>query len=111
MSVALLSRRPSDGHPPAPLRRQALSRPGRGGTPSPRALGAPLAELAERFGVAKSSVSAITKYKAHEIPGTLRVALPKPIFELLTEIAEDKEIPVERLAADLVVGALRSRAW
>lgn len=76
-----------------------------------RARGLTLAELAERFGVARSSVSAIVKYKAHEIPGTLRVALPEPMFALLAELAEDAEVPVEQLATDLLVEMLRSRAW
>lgn len=76
-----------------------------------RARGLPLAELAARFGVAKSSVSAIVKHKAHEIPGTLRVALPEFEAALLAEIAEDEEVPVEQLAADLLVEMLRSRAW
>ncbi|MCW5777666.1 MAG: hypothetical protein KIS87_14615 [Phycisphaeraceae bacterium] len=76
-----------------------------------RAGGAPLAELAGRFGIAKSSVSAIVKYKAHEPPGTLRVALPEFERALLDEIAEDEEVPAERLAADLLVSALRSRVW
>lgn len=76
-----------------------------------RARGLPLAELAERFGIAKSSVSAIVKYKAHEPPGTLRVALPAFEAALLAEIAEDEEVPVEQLAADLLVEMLRSRAW
>jgi hypothetical protein len=67
----------------------------------------PLAELAEKFGIAKSSVSAIVKYKAHEPPGTLRVALPELERALL---AEDDEMPVERLAADLLIEILRSRA-
>ena len=76
-----------------------------------RARGLSLAELAGRFGIARSSISAIVKYKAHEIPGTLRVALPEPMFELLAEIAEELEVPAEQLAADLLVFALRSRAW
>lgn len=76
-----------------------------------RAGGRTLAELAEKFGIAKSSVSAILKYKAHEIPGTLRVALPEFEASLLAELAEDEEVPVERLAADLLVETLRSRAW
>lgn len=42
-----------------------------------RVRGVCLADLAQRFGVAKSSVSAIVKHKAHEIPGTFRVALPE----------------------------------
>lgn len=76
-----------------------------------RARGLPLAELAEKFGIAKSSVSAIVKYKAHEPPGTLRIALPESEAALLAEIAEDEELPAERLAADLLVEMLRSRAW
>jgi len=76
-----------------------------------RTRGMSLAELAGRFGIAKSSVSAIVKHKAHEIPGTLRVALPEPMFELLAEIAEDEDVPVEQLAASLLVEMLRSRAW
>lgn len=76
-----------------------------------RARGLPLAELAERFGVAKSSVSAIVKHKSHEIPGTFRVTLPEFERALLAELAEDEDVPVERLATDLLVEMLRSRAW
>lgn len=76
-----------------------------------RARGLPLAELAGRFGIAKSSVSAIAKHKAHEIPGTLRVALPEFEHALLRELAEDEAVPIEQLAADLLVEMLRSRAW
>lgn len=76
-----------------------------------RARGLPLAKLAERFGIARSSVSAIVKYKAHEIPGTLRVALPDFERSLIEELAEDRTVPVEKLAADLLVEMLRSRAW
>lgn len=75
-----------------------------------RARGRPVAELAERFGVAKSSVSAIVHLKAHEPPGTLRIALPEFERALLAELAEDEEVPVEQLAADLLVETLRSRA-
>jgi len=76
-----------------------------------RACGVRLAELAEKFGVAKSSVSAIVKFKAHEPPGTLRVAQPEFERALLAEIAEDAEVSVEQLAADLLVELLRSRQW
>lgn len=76
-----------------------------------RANGVPLAELADRFGIAKSSVSAIVKHKAHEIPGTLRIGLPEFERALLAEIAEDEQIQVEQLASDLLVEMLRSRPW
>lgn len=76
-----------------------------------RARGLPLAELAEKFGVAKSSLSRVIHLKSHEPPGTLRVALPEFESALLAEIAEDEEVPAEKLAADLLVFALRSRAW
>lgn len=76
-----------------------------------RARGLPLADLAARFGIAPASVSAIVHFKAHEPPGTLRVALPEFEAALLAEIAEDEGVPVERLAADLLVEMLRSRAW
>lgn len=76
-----------------------------------RARGLPLAELAERFGVAKSSISAVVHYHAHIPNGVLRVALPEFEAALLAEVAEDEEVPVEHLAADLLVGALRGRAW
>lgn len=76
-----------------------------------RARGLPLADLAEKFGVAKSSVSAIVHFHAHVPEGVLRVALPEFERALLAEIAEDNEIPVEQLAADLLVEMLRSRAW
>ncbi|MBX3232013.1 MAG: hypothetical protein KIT84_20145 [Labilithrix sp.] len=76
-----------------------------------RANGAPLAEIAGRFGIAKSSACRITKLKAHAPAGTLRVALPEFEWALLAELAEDGEVPAETLAADLLVEMLRSRAW
>lgn len=76
-----------------------------------RARGLPLADLAATFGIAKSSVSAIVHLKAHEPAGTLRVAVPEFEHRLLVELAEDEDVPVEQLAADLLVELLRSRAW
>lgn len=76
-----------------------------------RARGLPLAELAEKFGVAKSSLSRVIHLKSHEPPGTLRIALPEFERALLDELAEDEEVPAERLAADLLIEMLRSRAW
>lgn len=76
-----------------------------------RACGVPLAELANRFGVAKSSLSRVVHLKAHEIPGTLRLALPESERALIEELAEDQNLPVEQLAAKLLVETLRSRAW
>jgi hypothetical protein len=76
-----------------------------------RARGTPLAELAEKFGVAKSSISAVVHYHAHVPEGVLRVALPESEAALLAEIAEDEAVPVEQLAAHLLVEVLRSRAW
>jgi len=76
-----------------------------------RARTLPLAELAARFGIAPASVSAIVKYKAHEPPGTLRVALPEFERALIEEVACESDVPVEQLASDLLVEMLRSRAW
>ena len=76
-----------------------------------RAHGAPLAELAGRFGIAKSSVSAIVHFKAHEPSGMIRIPLPAGELDLLREIAEDEDVPVEKLASDLLVEMLRNRAW
>lgn len=73
--------------------------------------GAPLAELAEKFGVAKSSLSRVIHLKSHAPLGTLRIALPTSEQDLLREIAEDEEVPVEEIAADLLVEMLRSRQW
>ena len=75
-----------------------------------RARGLPLVELAEKFGVSKSSISAVVHFHSHA-RGTLRLALPEFERALLAEIAEDEEVPVEQLAADLLVKMLRSRAW
>jgi hypothetical protein len=72
--------------------------------------GAPLAELAGRFGGARSSISAIVKHKAHEPTGTLRLVLPQFERKLIEELAQEQEISVEQLAADLLVEMLRSRA-
>lgn len=76
-----------------------------------RARGLPLADLAVRFGIAPASVSAIVHLKVHEPPGTLRLALPEFERALLAEIAENEELPVEQVAANLLVEMLRSRAW
>jgi hypothetical protein len=54
--------------------------------------GTPLADLAERFGIAKSSVSAIVHFHAHVPDGVLRVALPVGELDLLREIAEDDDV-------------------
>lgn len=74
-----------------------------------RARGLPLAELAARFGIAPASVSAIVHLKAHVPVGVLRVAVPEFEHALLVELAEDEEVPVEHLAANLLVEMLRSR--
>ena len=76
-----------------------------------RARGSSLAELANRFGIAKSSVSAIVHLKAHEPAGTLRIAVPEFERAILAELAEDEEVPVAQLAANLLAEMLRSRAW
>ena len=73
--------------------------------------GTPLADLAERFGIAKGSVSAIVHFHAHIPDGVVRVALPEFEHALLAELAEDEAVPVEQLAADLLVKLLRGRAW
>lgn len=76
-----------------------------------RARGAHLNALAEKFGVAKSSISAVVHYHAHVPQGVLRVALPTFEWALLAELAEDEELPAEQVAANLLVEMLRSRAW
>ncbi len=73
--------------------------------------GKALADLAGRFNIAKSSVSAICHLHAHAPPGLLRVALPDFEYALLAEIAEDEEVPIEQFASDLLLDALRSREW
>ena len=65
----------------------------------------------QKFGVAKSSISAVVHYHAHVPEGVLRVALPEFERALLAEIAEDEDVPVEQLATHLLVEILRSRAW
>ncbi len=76
-----------------------------------RSRGKPLADLAGRFNIAKSSVSAICHFHSHLPDGVLRVALPDFEYALLAEIAEDEAIPIEQLASDLLLRALRSREW
>jgi transcriptional regulator with XRE-family HTH domain len=73
--------------------------------------GKALADLAGRFNIAKSSVSAICHFRVHTPAGLLRVALPEFELALLAEIAEDEEVPIEQFASDLLLDALRSRAW
>jgi transcriptional regulator with XRE-family HTH domain len=76
-----------------------------------RARGLRLAELAERFRIAKSSVSAIVHFHAHIPDGILRVALPTGDLDLLRELAEDEGVSVEQFAATLLIQLLRSKAW
>lgn len=76
-----------------------------------RRRGKPLADLAGRFNIAKSSVSRICHLHAHTPPGTVRVALPDFEFALLQELADDDAAPIEQLASDLLLEVLRSRAW
>jgi transcriptional regulator with XRE-family HTH domain len=77
-----------------------------------RARGLPLADLAGRFGIAQSSVSAIVHYHARVPDGILRVALPEFERALIEDLAdEEHEVSVERLAADLLIEMLRGRAW
>lgn len=73
--------------------------------------GKALADLSGRFNIAKSSVSAICHFHSHLPDGVLRVSLPEFEAALLAEIAEDEEVPIEQLAADLLIQTLRSRAW
>lgn len=76
-----------------------------------RAKGVPLADLASRFGIAKSSISAVVHLHCHVPEGVVRVALPDFEYALLAEIAEDEEVPVEQFASDLLLEVLRSRQW
>lgn len=76
-----------------------------------RRRGKPLADLAGRFNLAKSSVSRICHLHAHTPPGTLRVALPDFEFALLQELADDEAAPIEQLASELLLETLRNRIW
>ncbi len=69
--------------------------------------GAQLAELAARFGVAKSSISAITHLHAHCPPTVIRVALPEFERALLSEVAKDGGRTDEDLASELLAAAIR----
>ncbi len=73
--------------------------------------GARLVELAERYKIAKASASAIIHFHSHIPAGLLRIHLPEPDRDLLDELAEDWEIPVESVAAEILVEALHSREW
>jgi transcriptional regulator with XRE-family HTH domain len=75
-----------------------------------RARGLPLAELADRFGVARSSVSAVCHYHSHA-GGTLRVALPEFERALIEELATEAEIRLEQFASALLLRALRTGDW
>lgn len=76
-----------------------------------RRSGKPLADLAGRFNIAKSSVSAICHLHAHMPPGVVRVALPDFEYRLLQELAEDDQTAIEQIASDLLLRALRNGAW
>lgn len=73
-----------------------------------RRAGIQLAELATRFGVAKSSISAITHLHAHCPRTIVRVALPEFERALLSECAEDEGRTDEDFASALLAEALRS---
>ncbi len=72
-----------------------------------RRAGASLAELAARFGISKSSVSAITHLHAHCPSGVVRVALPEFERALRAEHASDAGRTDEDLASELLLAALR----
>lgn len=76
-----------------------------------RRRGRALAELAGRYNIAKSSVSKICHLHAHVPPCLVRVALPDFEYRLLQELSADDEIAIEQFAADLLLDALRGRAW
>jgi hypothetical protein len=76
-----------------------------------RARGTPLAELAEKFRMAKSSISSVVHLHSHIPAGTLRIALPIGELDLLRELASDEAVPIEQLASDLLVRALRAGEW
>jgi hypothetical protein len=69
--------------------------------------GASLTELADRFRIAKSSVSAIVHFHAHVPDGVVRVALPEFERALIEELASEAEVQIEQFAADLLESSVR----
>jgi hypothetical protein len=66
-------------------------------------------EIARRYGVAKSSISAVLKMHVYVPEGVIAVGLEHHERALLRELAEELKVSDEQLAAELVVKGLERR--
>jgi len=74
-----------------------------------RRAGESVTEIAQRYGVAKSSISAVLKLHTYVPDSMIAVGLERDARALLREIAVDEKVSDEQLAAEFVVKGLERR--
>jgi hypothetical protein len=74
-----------------------------------RRKGKSVTEIAQRYRVAKSSISAVLKLHTYAPPDVIAVGLAPAKRDLLRELAKDDEISDEQLAAELVTNGMNRR--
>ncbi len=74
-----------------------------------RRAGVSVTEIARRYGVAKSSISAVLKLHTYAPPNVIAVGLELLERDLLRELAQAERISDEQLAADLIVKGMDRR--
>ena len=74
-----------------------------------RRAGVSVTELARRYGVAKSSISAVLKLHVYVPDYVVAVGLQRVERTLLREVAQDDRVADEQLASELVAQGLHQR--
>jgi transposase-like protein len=74
-----------------------------------RRAGVSVTAIARRYGVAKSSISAVLKLHTYAPPNVIAVGLERQERDLLQELAQDARISDEQLAAELIVKGMDRR--
>jgi lambda repressor-like predicted transcriptional regulator len=74
-----------------------------------RRKGLSVTAIAKRYGVAKSSISAVLKLHTYVPDYVIAIGLKQLDRALLREIAEDEKIADEQLAAELVASGMQRR--
>jgi transposase-like protein len=71
--------------------------------------GVSVTEISRRYGVAKSSISAVLKLHTYAPPEVIAVGLERQERALLRELAQDDRVSDEQLAAELIVKGMDRR--
>lgn len=74
-----------------------------------RRAGVSVTELARRYGVAKSSISAVLKLHTYVPDYVIAVGLHRVERALLREVAQDNRVADEQVASELVAQGLHQR--